>query len=193
MFQLNSTTLSGHALHSLNQEALRRSHVFHGLQQRCGNTIHSHLQILTPCLEVCVLCSPKSIGHCGHFPIRCWLCHHRRIKQLCNTRLFPVPQLRDLSKRPFPHIEYSNTYLVQSEICNHISFSLRFSAAVVGLVKLLPTLTAAPQQGPRHRHSFTMRVDLQYALLSSLACLVPQHHTYLHTCLHTLLLVYSLG
>ena len=43
---------------SLNQKALRRSHAFHGLQQRCGNTIqyytHSQLQILTPCLEVFV-------------------------------------------------------------------------------------------------------------------------------------------
>ena len=57
--ELNSTTLSGHAFLSLNQKALRRSHVFHGLQQRCGNTIQSHVQILTPCPEVYAVL-PKS-------------------------------------------------------------------------------------------------------------------------------------
>ena len=57
---------------SLNQKALHRSHAFHGLQQRCGDTIHcytqSHLQILTPCLEVFVLYFQKHLGLCGHLP-----------------------------------------------------------------------------------------------------------------------------
>ena len=112
---------------------------------------------------------------------------------------FSIPPIKGIVQKAVTHIEYSNTYLAQYKFATtfrlaaYTGFSLRFSAAVVGLVKLLPTLTAAPQQSPRHRHTFKRLVGLQYALLLNPAYLAPLHHTYLRTCLHTLLLVYSLG
>ena len=135
-FQLNSTTLSGHAFLSLNQKALRRSHVIHGLQQRCGNTIHSHVQILTPCLEVCALCSPKSIGLCGHFPIRCWLCHCRRIKQLMQYPPFSSPPIKGFVQKAVSTHRAFQSLATTFCLAAHAGILLRFSAAVVGWVKL---------------------------------------------------------
>ena len=84
-------------------------------------------------------------------------------------------------------IKYSNTYLARFEIWQpHFvwlptqGFSLRFSAAVVGWVKLLPTLTAAPQQSPRHRHSFSE----QRWPFSTRFCRVRR--TWLHTIVHAI-------
>ena len=111
--KLNSTTLSGHAFLWLNQKALRRSHVIHGLHKGVGHTIQSHVQILTPCLEVCVcVCCTfqKCFGLCGHFPIRCRLASANGLNNCCNTRLFPFPQLRDLSNRPCPQTSCTVTH-----------------------------------------------------------------------------------
>ena len=103
---------------SLNhQKALRRSHAFHGLQQRCGDTIHfytrSHLPNLTPCVEVFVL-YVQALRPSRAPPIRCRLCHCRRIKQLMQYPPFSSPPIKGFVQKAFPHIKYSNTYLAHS-------------------------------------------------------------------------------
>ena len=102
---------------SLNQKALRRSHAFHGLQQRCGDTIHfythSHLPNLTPSLEVFVL-YVQALRPSRAPPIRCRLCHCRRIKQLMQYPPFSIPPIKGFVQKAFPHIKYSNTYLAHS-------------------------------------------------------------------------------
>ena len=102
---------------SLNQKALRRSHAFHGLQQKCGDTIHfythSHLPNLTPCLEVIVL-YVQALRPSRAPPIRCRLCHCRRIKQLMQYPPFSSPPIKGFVQKAFPHIKYSNTYLAHS-------------------------------------------------------------------------------
>ena len=44
-------------------------------------------------------------------PIRCRLCHRKRIKQLMQYPPFSSPPIKGFVQKAFPHIQYSNTYL----------------------------------------------------------------------------------
>ena len=47
-------------------------------------------------------------------PIRCRLCHCRRIKQLMQYQPFSIPPIKGFVQKAFSHIKYSNTYLAHS-------------------------------------------------------------------------------
>ena len=95
---------------SLNQKALRRSHAFHGLQQRCGNSYTLPSTNVNTLPRGIVLYFPKALRPLRAPPIHCWLCRCRRIKQLMQYPPISSPPIKGFVQKAFLHTSSTVTH-----------------------------------------------------------------------------------
>ena len=131
---------------------------------------HSHLQILTPCLEVFVLYC-KVHWPLRAPPIRCRLCHRRRIKQLMQYPPFSIPPIKGFVQKAFFLTSSTVTYTsYTSNSSNHISLGC---CSVAGVLLCAPRIASLGETFRLHsllRILGLLDVGLTFPLFLSFCC-----------------------